>query len=94
MKKMLLYAVGLGLISGSAFAACLPNNVLCYNESRITTNIPLQSYTVATATNTVFAVGTPIFCSNCNGGGAAGTVCISTAAAVDSLVLSTGTTCR
>jgi hypothetical protein len=44
--------------------------------------------------STSTAVGELIYCSNCAANGAVGTLCISTATAKNSFVLSTGTVCR
>lgn len=93
MKKV-LYVLGLGLISGSLYAACF--GPFCYTDTgaSINANTALQSYTLAVATSTAFPIGTQVFVSNAAGGGGAGTVCVSTANVVNSLVLSTGTVCK
>lgn len=90
MNKGMLIVLGLALFAGSVYAACLPNNVLCYDETRITTNIPLQSYTLAVTTSTAFPAGTQVLCTNCVVGNH---VCTSTATAVNAMVISTGTAC-
>lgn len=44
--------------------------------------------------STSTAKGEIIFCSDCGASGGAGTLCVSTATAVNSFVLSTGTVCK
>lgn len=93
MKKLML-AIGVGLMSGSLYAACI--GPYCYDDkgASINANIALQNYTVAVATSMAFPTGTEVFVTNAVGGGGAGTICVSTANVVGSLVLSTGTVCK
>lgn len=94
MKKLLI-AVGLGLISGSLWAACM--GPYCYDDSgaAINANVAMQSYTVTQLSTLSFrSAGVEVFCSNCGGGGNAGTVCVSTGTGNYATVLSTGTVCK
>ncbi len=101
MKKM-LFVLGLSLLAASIVgAACY--GPFCYDDTGASVNglamngngNGVPSLTIAQSSTTIpTAKGQMIYCSNCFGGGNAGTLCVSTATAVDSFVLSTGTHCR
>ncbi len=87
MKKILLIISGLFLVfEGFVFAV---------NQPQPLGAAALQSQTIlqirALSSNTT---GQIAYCSDCTANGGKGTICISTGAAVDSFVLSTGTVCK
>ncbi len=105
MKKLML-AVGLGLISGSLYAACV--GTYCYDDSGISGvnanlvvngTLGLVSMTkaqIATSTPTIKGL---VYCSDCAAAGGSGTVCIATSTtggivSGSYFVLSTGTVCK
>lgn len=106
MKKLVL-AVGLGLLSGSLYAACV--GTFCYDDSGVSginANLVVNGVvgmsrmtkaTIATSTPTITGM---VFCTDCASGGGAGAVCFSTSttggnSGVGSyFILSTGTVCK
>ncbi len=86
MKKLLI-AAGLGLISGSLYAACM--GPYCYDDTGASINaaIALQSYNVLYSTNTNFVPYTPFVCTNCGQTGY-GLICISTGTGKNAVVVS------
>lgn len=103
MKKLML-AIGLGLITGSAYAACIGGVALCYDDTATYVNgnkIDALGYQLPSKTKTQIDTSTPtvvgqvVLCSDCAAAGGAGTVCLSTAiTGSHSFVLSTGTICK
>lgn len=102
MKK-LMYAIGLGLISGSVWASCM--GPFCWDDRGAYigtaaivdgngTGMPSQTISAINA-DVPRVVGQQVFCNNCASNGGAGTVCVSTATAAQGFdyVLSTGTKC-
>lgn len=86
MKKLLIVA-----------ALLLPVAAWCATQAQNlgVVSISVRSMTAAqVAASTSTAKGELVFCSNCGSAGAAGTLCVSTATAVASFVLSTGTACK
>lgn len=100
MKKMLIL-IGTLLMAGGVFASCL--GPFCWDDKGAYIGGTVfdgngdgtPSMTIAQSSSTVpTAKGQEIFCSNCAAAGGAGTLCVSTATAVNSYVLSTGTVCK
>jgi len=103
MKK-LMFAIGLGLISGSLYAACMGDTALCYQDGKVTINgvslfdgngvtMPVKT-TAQINTSTATAVSQTIRCSDCTIPYA---TCVSTSigspGAGSDYILSTGTKC-
>lgn len=105
MKK-LMFAIGLGLMSGSVWASCM--GPFCWDDRGAYVNGVVKdgngdahpSKTKAQiATSTPTVVGQVVYCSDCAAAGGAGTLCISTATTGgigggSYFVLSTGTVCK
>lgn len=92
MKKLLIGIGVVFVIFETVYAAYQPHNLGW-------TNISIASATVTEISiSTPATVGMLKFCSNCAGGGGAGTICISTSVAApgagSDFVLSTGTQCK
>ncbi len=74
MKKLVI-AIGLGLLAGSAYAACIGDNALCFGDGKVTVNgvvyidgqgMTLPSKTVAAINaSTATLVGQRITCTDC-----------------------------
>lgn len=104
MKK-LMFAIGLGLISGSVYAACLGGDALCYGDGKVTINSLLYvdgngvmgvKKTVAQINaSTATYAGQKVICTDCT---VAYNTCISTSTAApgagSDYILSTGTICK
>lgn len=102
MKKLVI-AIGIGLMSGSLWASCV--GPFCWDDKGASIGGIVQdgngdgspNYTIAQINALVpSAKGQSVFCSDCKGGGAAGTICTSTATAAGGFdyVLTTGTICK
>ncbi len=104
MKK-LMFAIGLGLLSGSLYAACM--GPYCYDDTGASIgglSFDGNGNTVPNASSTTIAgitpkaVGQMIMCTSCTGNNASGgkVLCVSTAAVVGSftIVSSTSPICK
>lgn len=102
MKK-LMFAIGLGLISGSLWASCIgpfcwdDTGAAIYTQRQDGNGFGVPSVAIATINTAVpKQVGQQVFCNNCTANGGLGTVCVSTSTASQGFnyVLSTGTVCK
>ncbi len=102
MKKLVI-AIGLGLMAGSAYAACIGGDALCYGDGKVTINGVYyidgngQGGLVKTIAqinaSTPTVAGQEVKCSDC---GIAYSTCVSTktGTSLNAFILSTGTLCK